>query len=303
MYTKEKLLETGYFIDNEYLEKYCSLLELNRDRRKEKSKTHQHHIIPRHYYTLHMLNVDNSVDNLVNLLYKDHMLAHMYMSGCTSGRNRYWNLYAVSYMTGKTGITCEELERDLPEYQRLYEEAISAAPNHRKGVEVSAETLERMREAQRQRVAMYGSHSKDTRWMHKEGKEYMIPLSEVEMYLEEGFELGRVFRHTPQWKAEQALRSHNRVVTDEFRLKMSRIAKGQVHTVERRAKASQAKKEYFRTHPGTFTGKKHTDVAREKNRLGHVGRRTISKDGVIKCVWPDELDFYINQGFQLGRKS
>ena len=92
---KEKLLETGYFEDNEYFDLYLNLILENKNTKTEKFITQKHHIIPRHYYSHNNLTVDNSKDNLVNLKYADHMLAHIYLSGCTKGKDKYWNLYSV----------------------------------------------------------------------------------------------------------------------------------------------------------------------------------------------------------------
>ena len=43
---KEKLLSLGIVEDNEYLDFYCTLIENNRDTKREKYKTQKHHIIP-----------------------------------------------------------------------------------------------------------------------------------------------------------------------------------------------------------------------------------------------------------------
>lgn len=43
---KIKLLNTGYFKDNEYLDKYCDLIFSNLETKYEKGKTQKHYIIP-----------------------------------------------------------------------------------------------------------------------------------------------------------------------------------------------------------------------------------------------------------------
>lgn len=77
---KETLIKLGIVIDNEYLDKYCELIESNKNTKKEKFKTQAHHIVPR--YT--KLN-DNRI---VNLSHKDHYLAHYYLCLC-SGNDHY----------------------------------------------------------------------------------------------------------------------------------------------------------------------------------------------------------------------
>ena len=64
---KNKLLNLNVFIDNEYLDKYIELIEINRNTKREKFKTQQHHIIPRSYYKHNNLEIDNSKENLVNV--------------------------------------------------------------------------------------------------------------------------------------------------------------------------------------------------------------------------------------------
>ena len=48
MIKKEILLTYEGFINNEYLDKYCELINKNINRINEKFKTQKHHIIPVH---------------------------------------------------------------------------------------------------------------------------------------------------------------------------------------------------------------------------------------------------------------
>ena len=118
---KEKLLATKCFIDNEYLDKYCELIELNKDTKKEKYKTQIHHIIPKCYYELNNLEIDNSKENLVNLLYKDHFLSHYYLA-----------LFSTILLEEKLTFACVKMSfrktelkdinlKELDSYQYLYE--------------------------------------------------------------------------------------------------------------------------------------------------------------------------------------
>ena len=77
MQLKERLLNTGDFVDNEYLDKYIQLVLPNQNTKAVPCKTNSHHIVPSYYYRQHKLPVDNSLENRVNLLYRDHMLAHL----------------------------------------------------------------------------------------------------------------------------------------------------------------------------------------------------------------------------------
>lgn len=80
---KEKLLEIGLCIDNEYLDKYVELIDDNRNTKCEKFITQKHHIIPRFYYKYSKMKVDNSHKNIVNLTYQKHLLAHYYLMKCS----------------------------------------------------------------------------------------------------------------------------------------------------------------------------------------------------------------------------
>ena len=50
MSLKNNLISLGLAVDNKFLDSYCSLIESNRETKREKSKTQKHHIIPRYYY-------------------------------------------------------------------------------------------------------------------------------------------------------------------------------------------------------------------------------------------------------------
>lgn len=120
---KEKLLNTGMINDNEYLDLYVSLIYNNRFTKSQKNKTQIHHIIPRCYYKLVGQEIDNSDDNLVVLLYKDHVLAHYYLSLCSEGKLHYDMAYAMILIRN---LHQDEIDDDfinsLDKHQELYEE-------------------------------------------------------------------------------------------------------------------------------------------------------------------------------------
>lgn len=311
MELKEKLLSTGYFIENEYFQKYLELITSNNCSVKEQFRTNNHHIIPVHYFINTKQKVDNSKANIVTLYFKDHLLAHLYLSGCTKGRYRYWNLYSLFLMSGHTfSVEDEEAVRCIYErndYSVLYEEAIEAAPNHRKGIKVSEETLTRMRDAARKRILQYGSPTKGRRWVHKDLKDYMVPADEVEMYLQEGFELGRLFKHSIEAKRKCAKASETRkqngsYTSPEYIKKLSEANTGKTHSLESIKRQRGSIKKYYETHSGTFLGKAHSEEAKNKNRLAHLGKLTINRDGVIKMIDSIELDNYLSDGWKRGRK-
>lgn len=127
MTLKEKLLNLGILEDNEYLNKYCVLIESNRETKMERFKTQRHHIVPRCYYKNKGLKVDNSKDNLVNLLYKEHILAHCYLSMCAKEPwFKYANLISIYKIFGSVkqykGIEEKALFEQLEEVQQAYQQ-------------------------------------------------------------------------------------------------------------------------------------------------------------------------------------
>lgn len=82
---KANLVSLVDIVDNEFLDEYINLVLINSDTKKEKFVTNKHHVIPRCYFKLHGLPVDNSEDNLVNLRYADHIKAHYLLCKCTKG--------------------------------------------------------------------------------------------------------------------------------------------------------------------------------------------------------------------------
>lgn len=127
---KQQLLSYGIFYDNDYFNKYIELINNNKNRSKEVYKTNSHHIIPRSYFKRNNIDIDNSDNNTVNLLYKDHILAHYYFCLCTSIPELKWDSeYSIRYILNNKNFKClpeysqeRELIESLDKLQELYEE-------------------------------------------------------------------------------------------------------------------------------------------------------------------------------------
>lgn len=88
---KEKLLKLNILNNNEFLNKYVKLIcHPNNDL---SLIMESHHIIPVCYFRHLNLDIDNSIDNLISLDIKNHILAHYYLSMCS---NEDWFFYANS---------------------------------------------------------------------------------------------------------------------------------------------------------------------------------------------------------------
>lgn len=118
-----KLLNTGLFFENEFFYKYVDVINSNHDTIKEQCRTQTHHIVPKYYFEDSGLEIDNSSGNLVELLYKDHIIAHYYLALCSiKSENRARNVLAIKFLL--QGSTLEALnidDIDLDVYQSLYE--------------------------------------------------------------------------------------------------------------------------------------------------------------------------------------
>lgn len=81
---KNKLLNIKYCVDNIYLDKYCELIVNCKQRNCDSELAEVHHIVPKNYFKFNKKPIDDSKNNLVKLSVFDHVLAHYYLSLCTS---------------------------------------------------------------------------------------------------------------------------------------------------------------------------------------------------------------------------
>lgn len=90
---KSRLIELGY-LDNEWLDKYLEMIEANLETKKSKRITQTHHAIPVNAYwtsykpynrseALKLARAD-TINFEINLLYKDHLIIHSYLTLCTN---------------------------------------------------------------------------------------------------------------------------------------------------------------------------------------------------------------------------
>ena len=130
MISKQQLLKntTNLFIDNCYLDQYVVLINNNVDTKRQLHKTQKHHIIPKSYYKQNNVQVDNSRNNMVNLMYKDHIIAHCLLSLCTEGIYKYFNNISKYIIPGHEIKDMNEQELAL--YQMSYESSQKVTLQH-----------------------------------------------------------------------------------------------------------------------------------------------------------------------------
>ena len=92
---KQKLLNTGLFLDNEYLDEYINLVLSNNI---TIGYTEKHHILQRNYFKKSGLPLDNSPDNLITLSYCDHCKAHWLLYFCTTDYLKKANEASIRYI-------------------------------------------------------------------------------------------------------------------------------------------------------------------------------------------------------------
>lgn len=300
MYTKEKLLETGYFVDNNYFDQYYNLMLENSDTGIVKYKTNSHHMIPVHYYKNRELKVDNSIDNKVNLLYKDHLLAHMLLSGCTLGQDRWRNIYAFEYLSGRKYVTDNDMtyvRQNLDNYQELYENAIKAAPNHWKGKKRSEETRQKMSDAQKGKPSPISGKI----WVNKDNKNKAILVEQKESFIQLGWKEGRKVTYSDE-ALEKMDAARRKPRSKEFCEKMREYGlKQPPRSAETIEKQRQSTKKFYETHQNHFKDKRHTEESKKKMSETLSQKITINNGERTIRIMPYNLEKYLSEGWKLGR--
>ena len=141
MNIKDKLLSCGLVHDNEYLDKYVEIMETKSAPTKEIGVHNRHHIIPRFYFRINNIPIDSSTENIANLVFKDHILAHYYLALCSAGKYRFLAELSFFRTTGFMTIPkSEEAIGDMDRYDDMYRSYISNCAKKMTGHVISEET-------------------------------------------------------------------------------------------------------------------------------------------------------------------
>lgn len=129
---KENLINIDLVQDNNWLDAYLNLINLNLNTTKKAGLTQRHHIIPRYYFYDNNLVVDDSENNIVNLTIKDHILAHYYLCRYSTDKYKGKNYASINYILRNQSIDYlpgyEEfvsLLNNIDEYYKEYRELIN----------------------------------------------------------------------------------------------------------------------------------------------------------------------------------
>lgn len=130
---KEKLINLEIIDDNIYADKYEKLIVDNTQTIATKYETHKHHIIPRYYFKINKLPIDNSSENLVNLQFSDHILAHYYLYKCAKPQFIKAQEEAILFLCNQQSI--EEALKVLSQdnLDQIYEDLMVRRSNSYKG--------------------------------------------------------------------------------------------------------------------------------------------------------------------------
>lgn len=340
MYTnlKEKLLALNIFEDNQYLDKYVNLINLNEGRARETYLTQQHHIVPKCYFNLVNEEVDSTPDNLVNLLHRDHVLAHYYLCLATTHLLfRYFNELTITkclhfrefklqdtYDDDKTFIESLEMYQELKtECGRIRGERLRGVPRDPevvariraslKLVEHTAEWNTKISES------LKGKHlSAETieklSGVHigrisvvKEGCQRYIYEEELDDFLLDGWTRGGITGREP-WNKGKTKETDARVAMGAENMR------GHKWTDDQRAsRCGSGNPMYGKKHPPEVIEQIHrtkkengTNIPTEttRNKIGATlkGYVTMTNGVVERHAYPDQVEELLEQGFYFGQK-
>lgn len=335
---KQRLLESNEFVENEYLDKYVNLIEENYNQIRIKYKTQSHHILPRCYFNNHNLPIDNSKNNRVNLFHKDHVIAHYYIFLCAkSTQFKRDNALAVikslnfkDFKLSETYLTDSDFIKRLDKYSEVMEAAGKATGDRLRGtkrppelmrqigeslkkVEHTPEWNKKVGDAQRGRKmsleakAKMSEQQKGRIAIRLNGECKRVKPDELDKYLSDGWELGGLGH--PAW---------NKGLTKETDKRMKAASdnmKGLKWTEEQRAKRRGAGNPMYGRSISRETREKikqtkinngtlNTSTPEKNAKISSTlkGYRTMFKGDIEKHVYPDQVSYYLSQGYQFGQK-
>lgn len=313
---KEKLIALNIVEDNEHLDKYLSIITNNTKTLRLKYKTQKHHIIPRAVFTHNKEPLDNSDSNIVNLEYKDHILAHYYLYRCAIGWFKYPAAKAVDYLVKRIesirvkpnafnqieiNFSEDELLMLLPELAEIQERAKVGEHNRLSGGKwvnngkvqkyISGEALQEfllnndswkigklpVSKETREKLSQRKPNNAGTKVVNNGQCNKYIPISEVSEYLNNGWMLGRF--DVPYFKGKS--------LSAETKQKISETRKAGQHTPwNKGAKGLQtANKTTFK--PGMVPH--------------NTGRKYMNNGQEELWVNADSIAYYESLGFKFGR--
>ena len=290
---KKQLLDTSLFYDNEYLDQYVALVNSHIHDAYEKGKTNKHHIIPKQVYKVLKLPVDNSHGNIVNLLAKEHLVAHCLLTLCSANSEIRRGMFASVLFLSNHKISCMQdiiallnfNELDL--YQKAYELG---------------------REEVKQHNPMYDADIKEK---HDATMRLESTREKISKSMQIKIERGEFF--SAEHRANLSKAQRNTCYIHRGNL-TKRITKDELADWQARGwkkgngqRLSEQHKESLRKSKEGF---RYSKESREKMSKSHLGRAPANKGTkrMIKnnkeiCVFPKDFGYWIEQGYVFKSKK
>lgn len=144
------------------------------------------------------------------------------------------------------------------------------------------------------------------KWIKKGGTQKSVYTAEIDLYLKEGWELGRI--PFSEEHLDQLSKSHIGIgLSEESRKKCGDIWRGRTHSEKTRQLMSKKTKgryslEWYIKKYGDEIGRKKYESHQYKLQKGRNGRVWINKNGKTKQI--DKIDYekFISDGWNRGRK-
>lgn len=173
---KKTLIETGLFIDNEYLDKMLKIIE-NPD---VSGKVERHHILPK------SVGGTDSDDNLIDISVKQHFYVHYYLTLCSTGKLKMKMNFAFKMMAftrDEWKSIGEDVIEGVADYYAKMVEAGCFKNNYERTDEVKNKISKTLKER---------SLTVKCKWVNNGEAEKFIPEEEASNLLSQGWFKGRL---------------------------------------------------------------------------------------------------------------
>lgn len=170
---EQKLLKTGYFIDNEQFHKMITIIK----NPQFDDKMEEHHILPK------CIGGSNDKNNLISLSLKQHFMVHYYLTLCTVGMLKRKMCFAFKQMLF-TRMSLSFTENEALFFSKRYEEVMKEKI-FKNNYERTDDIVKRISE----KVTKY---NKQCIWVNNGLEEHFINSNIFEDFLNKGFQRGRL---------------------------------------------------------------------------------------------------------------
>lgn len=200
-------------LNEHYLKRYIKFTESIQNKGERKlDYCEKHHIIPKSF-------IDNF--NIINLTPREHFIAHWILMRCFSGLYKRNMIYAFRLFLSSTSKN----KRTYRITSYVYEEARKRRSDYERGRKPSKETREKMSKNHADfsgsKHPMYGKgellkgnkngrYGIKMKYMNKDGKNKMVPLNEINKYLESGWVLGIILSEETRKNRSKKLYEFNK---------------------------------------------------------------------------------------------